>query len=174
MRVWVQNHCFSNSSMNFWRFWHWRKLPLQCTVKTIVPNVVRKRGAVVSNNIYCKSMWQQPRRRQKKNRSVIFQEMKPINLFKISFQTSCLFCFPFGLSWICSVWQREATYLLRLVRPYRVRGGGDKQDRGGGRVELWNCGKRHSAALRGRERGVGGGGRGDGRRSALQRRSPRR
>lgn len=33
---------------------------------------------------------------------------------------------------------------------------GDRQDRGGGRVELWKCGKRLSAALRGRETGVEG------------------
>lgn len=34
---------------------------------------------------------------------------------------------------------------------------GDRQGRGGGQVELWNCGKWHSAPLRGRERGVGAG-----------------
>lgn len=44
---------------------------------------------------------------------------------------------PLSLSWICSVCQREATYLQHLVQPYRVRGGETDRTEEGGK---WNCG----------------------------------
>lgn len=115
------------------------------------------------------------------SKSIILQEVKPlkthqerqVSISRVPFQP-VLFVLFFSLWAVVDLLRVTKRGHLptalgpTLPSPRR----GDRQDRGGGQVELWNCGKRHSAALGGTGR-VGAGavrpsGRthNDGRRSA--------
>lgn len=151
-------------SMDSWRLRHWSELPLQCTVRTTVHDMVEKWGAVVS---YQHLLWVGVFTATPQT-SVILQEIKPIKRWlqqdrgvNVSVPSHpadiCLFC-SFELSWIFSMWQREVTYLLHLVRPYRVQGGERDRTEEGGK---WSCGTVGSGTVQcwqaERERGEGGG-----------------
>lgn len=158
MRVWIQSHC-STSLKAF--------LALKWVIITVHVDLSSKRDGknqglwsrttftvswCVSSHTTDKKC-DPPREWSQYKKHWLQQDRE----FNISQYHSNLLEFVFNpwLSWICSMWQREATYLVHLVQPYPVRGGETDRTEEGGK---WNCGKRHSAALRGRERGGGGGG----------------
>lgn len=113
--------------------------------------VSKKQGVVVPNNINkdrCDSSHTADLPKKWNNK-----REKPTTLLKV---------FVLGLSLDFLVWQREATYLLHLVPPYRVRGGETEEVEGGGRGEGRGNGEGAGGAVGvWKESGWGGGGVGE-------------
>lgn len=128
---------------SFWRLGHWGVLVPQCTVRFRKTRGCGRNQLVTvswcdSSHTADRELCDPPGDEANKNRE--FSSQCHSNLLE-------LVCFglSFRLSWICSVWQGEATYLLNLVRPYRVRGGETDRTEEGGEC---NCGTVGSGTVR--------------------------
>lgn len=122
-----RNQCCSSLKVFSEVSWHWRELASsQCTLRTTVPSMMETRGCGPEQH----KLWVTVTAVLPQTGSIFLQELKPKKLS--------------SRSWVCSVWQWEATYLL--VRPYLVPGGETDRTEERGRVELWEAAQRERGA----------------------------